>query len=269
MNPLRFRTIWISDVHLGLRACKAEFLLDFLRHTTSDYLYLVGDIIDLWALRGSWQWPQLHGDVVQTVLEKARQGTRVVYIPGNHDELFRDYVGLSFGGVRIHGEAIHVTADGRRSLVLHGDEFDCVVKHNKAVALIGSGAYEVLLSANRWVNLVRRRFGLPYWSLAAYLKHKVKNAVNFISNFEHALTHEAIKRGLDGLVCGHIHKGAIETMNGILYCNDGDWVESCTALVEDASGEIRLLHWADESVWLLAETQDPSIAERPGLAPVP
>ena len=162
-----------------------------------------------------------------------------------------------------------MTADGRRLLVLHGDEFDCVVKHNKAVALIGSGAYEVLLSANRWVNLVRRRFGLPYWSLAAYLKHKVKNAVNFISNFEHALTHEAIKRGLDGLVCGHIHKGAIETMNGILYCNDGDWVESCTALVEDASGEIRLLHWADESVWLLAETQDPSIAERPGLAPVP
>jgi UDP-2,3-diacylglucosamine pyrophosphatase LpxH len=259
MNKLRFRSIWISDVHLGTRACKAEYLLDFLNHTESDQLYLVGDIIDHWNMRNGWYWPQSHNAVVRKVLGKAQNGTEVVYVPGNHDELFRDYVGFPFGGVSIMSEAIHETADGRRFLILHGDEFDSVVKHNRWLAMIGCGAYDVLLAANRYVNYFRRKFGFPYWSLSAYLKHKVKNAVNYISNFEKAVAHEAAKREVDGLICGHIHKAAIEDMNGVLYCNDGDWVESCTALVERMDGTLAIIHWADESMQLLEERVDESI----------
>jgi UDP-2,3-diacylglucosamine pyrophosphatase LpxH len=253
MNPLRFRSIWISDVHLGIRACKAEFLLDFLKQTESKYLYLVGDMIDFWSMRTLWYWPQLHNNVIQAILAKAATGTKVIYVPGNHDELFRDYLGKTFSGVRICDEAVHKTADGRKLLVIHGDQFDSVVKHSKWLAMLGSGAYEFLLLANRGFNYFRRKLGFPYWSLAAYLKHKVKNAVIFISNFEQALVHEARRRKLDGVVCGHIHKATIEDCDGILYCNDGDWVESCTALVEDADGALSLIRWAEESVFLLKE----------------
>lgn len=267
MQPLQFRSIWISDTHLGTRTCKAEYLLDFLRHTESKNLYLIGDIIDFWSLKNGWHWPKLHNQVIQTIMEKAAKNTEVVYVPGNHDEWFRDYLGLIFGGVRITADPVHATADGRRFLVIHGDEFDSIVKHSRWLAVLGSGAYDFLLYANRWVNYFRRKLGFPYWSLAAYLKHKVKNAVNYISNFEQALAHEARKRGVDGVICGHIHRATIENMDGILYCNDGDWVESCTALVERHDGSLAILHWADESVFFLDEND--ISASRPAPAPVP
>lgn len=256
MKPLQFRTIWISDVHLGTKSCKAQYLLDFLRHTESRHLYLAGDVIDFWNLRNGWYWPSHHNHVIQMIMEKASKGTRVVYVPGNHDEVFREHVGRLFGGVQVAADVVHNTADGRRLLVLHGDEFDAVVKHSKLLAVVGSGIYEILLNLNRYVNFFRRRFGFGYWSLAAYLKHKTKSAVNFISSFERALVNEARRRGVDGIVCGHIHKATIEHYGNILYCNDGDWVESCTALVEHEDGSLAVVHWADESVYLLEENQN-------------
>jgi len=255
MKRLKFRTIWISDIHLGCRACKAGYLLDFLDHTESEHLYLVGDIIDLWNMKNGWYWPPTHNNVVRKILGKAKFGTKVVYVPGNHDELFRDYVDMPFGDVSIRSEVVHETADGRTFLVLHGDEFDSVVKHNRWLAVFGSGAYDLLIDANRGVNFVRRRLGFPYWSLAAYLKNKVKNAVDYISNFEQAVVHEARRRGVHGIICGHIHKAAIDDYNGVLYCNDGDWVESCTALVEHLDGSLAIIRWADDSVFLLEEGQ--------------
>jgi len=240
---LRFRTIWISDIHLGTRGCKAEFLLDFLRHTESDYLYLVGDIIDIWRLKRSWYWTEAHNEVVQAILRKARRGTRVYFIPGNHDEKFRDFGPHRFGRVAVVEETVHVTADGRRLLVLHGDRFDAVVRHAKWLAIVGDHAYNGMLIANRWFNLLRRRLGFPYWSLSSFLKHKVKDAVEYISRFEGAVVEEARRRQLDGVVCGHIHSPAIRDFNGVLYCNDGDWVESCTALTEDADGALRIIDW--------------------------
>jgi len=239
----RFRSIWISDIHLGTRGCNAEMLLDFLRRTESDYLYLVGDVVDIWRMRRSWYWRQAHNDVVQKLLRKARKGTRVIYVPGNHDESFRDFVRHRFGRVVVLNEATHVTADGRRFLVLHGDQFDGVVKYAKWLAFVGDSAYNLALSFNTWFNLVRRRLGFSYWSLSAYLKHKVKNAVEFISNFETAVVAEARRRGADGVICGHIHTADIRTIDGIVYCNDGDWVESCTALVEHMDGRLEILRW--------------------------
>jgi UDP-2,3-diacylglucosamine pyrophosphatase LpxH len=239
----RYRSIWISDVHLGTRGCKAELLLDFLRHNDSEYLYLVGDIVDCWRLRRSWYWAQSHNDVVQKVLRKARKGTRVYYVPGNHDEPFRDYVELQFGGITVLSEAVHEMADGRRFLILHGDAFDGVVRYAKWLALLGDRAYGALLAANHWYNRARQMLGYDYWSLSAYLKHKVKNAVDYISNFEHAVAEEATRRGVDGVICGHIHKAEIRRIGDILYCNDGDWVESCTALVEHRDGRLEILDW--------------------------
>lgn len=246
LSPLRYRTIWISDVHLGFKGCQADYLLDFLRSTECETLYLVGDIIDLWQMRSGIYWPQEHNNVIRTILGKAKHGTRVVYVPGNHDDLLREYDGMSFGNVTIQREVIHTTADGRRLLVLHGDEFDSVVKCSKLLAIAGSHAYDWLLRVNRLVNWWRTRRGKPYWSLAAYLKHKVKNAVNYISNFENAVTAAAKHHRVDGLVCGHIHRAEITTIDGITYMNDGDWVESCTALVERFDGSLHLLHWADQ-----------------------
>jgi UDP-2,3-diacylglucosamine pyrophosphatase LpxH len=242
--PRHYRTIWISDLHLGTRGAKAEFLLDFLRHTESEYLYLVGDIVDGWRLRRSWYWAQSHNDVIQKVLRKARKGTRVYYIPGNHDEWLRDYTQLQLGGVQLLDEVVHVTADGRRLLVLHGDAFDGVVRYAKWLALLGDWAYTAALHLNHYFNLVRRRFGYPYWSLSAYLKGRVKNAVEFVSNFADAIAAEARQRGVDGIVCGHIHQAEMRDIGGVLYCNDGDWVESCTALVEHFDGHLEILHWA-------------------------
>ncbi|GAB6054493.1 UDP-2,3-diacylglucosamine diphosphatase [Magnetospira thiophila] len=242
-SKLHYRTIWISDIHLGTRGCKAEFLLDFLRHTESDYLYLVGDIIDNWRLSRKWEWQQSHNDVIQKILRKARKGTKVYYIPGNHDESFRDFARHRFGNVAIQTEIIHTAADKKRYLVLHGDQFDAVVKYAKWLALIGDWAYEFLLEANHWLNVVRRKLGFRYWSLSAFLKHKVKNAVEYISRYEEAVVGEARRRGVDGVVCGHIHATALFDMGGILYANDGDWVESCTALVEHPDGRLEVLDW--------------------------
>ncbi|MGZ5034494.1 MAG: UDP-2,3-diacylglucosamine diphosphatase [Usitatibacter sp.] len=240
---LRFRTIFISDVHLGTPGCQARHLLDFLRHTESRELYLVGDIIDGWQLKRRWYWHQSHNDVIQKVLRKARKGTRVTYVAGNHDEAMRHFLGLAFGGIDIRDEAIHVTADGKRLLVIHGDLFDAVVQGAKWLAHVGDWSYMLTLKLNRWFNHWRARLGLPYWSLAQFLKHRVKNAVSYIGKFEEALAHEARRRGFDGVVCGHIHKAEIRDVGGILYCNDGDWVESLTALVELDNGDLRIIDW--------------------------
>ncbi len=241
--PLAFRTIWISDFHLGTRRAQAELLLDFLRLTRSDTLYLVGDIFDNWALKKSWMWHQLHNDVVQKLLRKARKGTRVIYIPGNHDESFRDFAGQHFGRVSVLQDAIHTMADGRRYLVLHGDEFDGIVQHARWLSLLGDQAYEVALSINQVMNRWRRRLGMPYWSLSAALKRKVKRAVQYIASFETVVVHEARKRGVSGVICGHIHTPQMRMIDGIHYCNDGDWVESCSALVEHLDGRLEIIDW--------------------------
>ena len=239
----RHRAIWISDVHLGTAGCKADFLLDFLKWNESDTLYLVGDIIDGWQLKKGWTWSQSHNDVVQKILRKARKGTRVIYVPGNHDEFARGYVEHAFGGIEVVYEAVHVTADGRRLLVTHGDLFDGVIRHAKWLAHLGDTLYTLVLALNHWFNRVRARLGFGYWSLSQYLKHKVKNAVGFIADYEHALINEARRRGFDGVVCGHIHKAEIRMIDGLLYCNDGDWVESLTALVEDHAGRLAIVEW--------------------------
>jgi UDP-2,3-diacylglucosamine pyrophosphatase LpxH len=256
--PRWYRAIWISDLHLGTRGCKAGFLLDFLRHTESEYLYLVGDIVDGWRLRRSWYWAQSHNDVVQKVLRKARKGTRVFYVPGNHDEWLRDYTELQLGDVMLVREAVHVTADGRRLLVIHGDAFDGIVRCARWLALLGDRAYEFTLKLNHVFNLARRRLGYPYWSLSAYLKFRVKNAVQFVSDYADAVAGEARKRGVDGIVCGHIHHAEIRDIGGVLYCNDGDWVESCTALVEHWDGRLEILRWIDERALDPMEPADPT-----------
>ena len=241
----RYRTIWISDIHLGTRGCKADYLLDFLRSTESDHLYLVGDIVDGWQLKRSWYWPQSHDQVVQTLLRKARKGTQVVYLPGNHDEVFRDYIGVHFAGIEVKRDAVHTTADGRRLLVFHGDHLDNIVRYARWIAVLGDISYELALGLNTVFNRIRRRLGQPYWSLSAYLKHKVKNAVKFVDDYELAVANEALRRGADGVVCGHIHHAEIRQVGRVIYCNDGDWVESCSALVEHEDGRLELLHWAE------------------------
>jgi len=242
-KPLRFRTIWISDVHLGTSGCQAARLLEFLKATESDVLYLVGDIVDGWQLKRRWYWHQTHNDVVQLVLKKAKKGTKVIFVPGNHDEAIRQFIGLDFGGIKIRDELIHTCANGKRMLVLHGDRFDGVIACAKWLAYVGDSLYTMILKFNQYYNAWRARSGLPYWSLSQYLKLKVKNAVSYITSFETALAEEAKKQGVDGIICGHIHKAEIREIDGVLYCNDGDWVESLSALVEEADGELRLTDW--------------------------
>ena len=239
----RFRTIFISDIHLGTPGCQALALMDFLRTHPSDTLYLVGDIIDGWQLRRRWYWPQAHNDVVQKLLRRVRKGCRVIYVPGNHDEFARDFIGHHFGGIEVVQEAVHVTADGRSLWIIHGDYFDAVVQCAKWLAYLGDNLYEFTLRMNRHLNSLRGRLGLPYWSLSAYLKQKVKTALNYVTDFEEAVANEAKKRGHDGGLCGHIHRAEMRMINGVLYCNDGDWVESRTALVEHYDGRLEILHW--------------------------
>ena len=243
----RYRTVFLSDTHLGTKGCRSDFLVDFLRRVECDRLYLVGDIVDGWRLRKSWYWDSHHDEAVRLVLKAARQGTEVTYIPGNHDEALRDWLGLEIAGIRVVNETVHVGADGRRFLVIHGDQFDGVIRYAKLLAHLGDGAYEVALTANRWFNAARRRFGYPYWSLSQWLKRQVKEAVKAIDRFEEALAQEARRRGLDGVVCGHIHHAEMRVVQGVLYMNDGDWVESCTALVEHADGRFELVDWAREN----------------------
>ncbi|HMP90084.1 MAG TPA: UDP-2,3-diacylglucosamine diphosphatase [Kiritimatiellia bacterium] len=246
--PTHYRTIWLSDIHLGTKGCQADRLLDFLRCHESDQLYLVGDIVDGWQLKKSWQWNQLHNDVIQKLLRKARKGTHVTYIPGNHDAFARDYIHMHFGGVFVEKDTVHITADGRKILVMHGDEFDGIVRYNKWLSNLGSSAYNFSIQLNRWFNRARKWFGLPYWSLSAYLKSKVKNAVQFVANFEHAVVEEARRRNVSGVICGHIHRAEIRDIDGILYCNDGDWVESCTALVEHYDGKLEIVTWLHDPI---------------------
>ncbi len=249
---LRYRTVWISDLHLGTPGCQAVALLDFLKRVECDTLYLVGDIVDGWQLRRIWYWPQSHNDVVQKILRKARKGTRVVFVPGNHDEFARKYVEHNFGGVDVVSEAVHVTADGRKLWVTHGDLFDGVIQNAKWLAYAGDFAYEFTLKLNRWFNRARARLGLPYWSLSKYLKLKVKRAVSYVSDFEVAVARDARKRGLQGVVCGHIHHAEIRDIDGVLYCNDGDWVESLTALVEHDDGRLEIADWSTQRAFSAA-----------------
>ncbi len=243
LQGLRVRTAFISDVHLGFRGCSAELLLEFLHHVEMDTLFLVGDIVDVWSMKKSMYWPQSHNNVLRTILGKSKRGTRVIFVPGNHDEVFREFDGAVFGNLEIHREYLHRAADGRRMLVLHGDQFDSVVKCSPWLAKLGSSLYDVLLGVNPIVNRVRRAFNLPHWSLSSYLKHKAKSAVQYIGSFEEAVAQAARKAGVDAVVCGHIHRAEIRDIDGVLYCNDGDWVESCTSLIEDMNGQLRLINW--------------------------
>jgi UDP-2,3-diacylglucosamine pyrophosphatase LpxH len=253
LTPTHYRSVFISDIHLGTRGCQAELLLDFLRHMTCDSLYLIGDIVDGWKMKRGWHWPQTHNDVVQKILRMARKGAVVTYIPGNHDDRVRDFCGVHFGGVTVARDALHQTADGRRFLVVHGDEFDAVVRHAAWLGFAGDIAYRGLLALNTLFNRLWRRCGFGYWSLSAYLKSKVKNALQFIDNFEVAVAEEAHRRHVDGVICGHIHKAEMRMIGGILYINDGDWVESCTAVVEHDDGRLEILRWAALRSWSMID----------------
>jgi UDP-2,3-diacylglucosamine pyrophosphatase LpxH len=253
LQPRRVRTLFISDVHLGTKGCQADLLLDFLRVHDADTIYLVGDIVDGWRLQQSWYWPQKHNDVVQKLLRKGRAGARMIYIPGNHDEFLRDYYGSHFGGIEVAETAIHEAVDGTRYLVIHGDIFDMVVRHARWLALLGDWAYVTALTINTYINMIRRRLGLRYWSLSAWAKLKVKNAVNFIGEFEDALSGEALRQGAQGVICGHIHHAAMRDMpSGIRYVNTGDWVESCTAVAENYDGTFEIIRW-NRSLRLIQE----------------
>jgi len=243
----KVRTLFISDVHLGTRGCQATALLSFLKAHEAEQIYLIGDIIDGWRLKASWHWPQAHNDVVQKLLRQARKGVRLVYVPGNHDEFLRDYAGSKFGGVEVVEEAIHVTADGRRILILHGDKFDDVVRNMKWLAHLGDAAYDFTIYLNRQISVIRRRMGLPYWSFSSYAKLKVKQAVAFISAFEEAVALDAVRHNVSGVMCGHIHQPAIRRLGDIDYYNTGDWVESCSAIIETMNGALELVHWAPEA----------------------
>ena len=239
----RYRTLFISDVHLGSKAAKTDFLLDFLRFHDADTIILVGDIVDGWRLKRTWYWPQPCNDVVQKLLRKARKGTRIIYIPGNHDEFMSDFPGIHFGGIEVANRHIHEAGDGRRYLVLHGDEFDVVVRNARVLAYLGDWAYDTAIAINVVLSAVRRRLGLPYWSFSAWAKLQVKHAVNFIGEFQKVVAEEARRSGVDGVICGHIHHAVIDQMDDISYINTGDWVESCTAIAEHRDGTMELITW--------------------------
>ncbi len=248
-NPAvrRFRTLFISDLHLGARGCQADRILDFLRHHEADTIYLVGDIVDGWALKSSWFWPQSHNDVVQKLLRQGRKGTRIIYLPGNHDEFLRGYYGTHFGGIEVAENAIHVGADAKRYFVVHGDHFDLIVTQARWLALLGDKAYDLAITVNRVFNAFRRMFGFGYWSLSQWAKLKVKNAVAYIGQYERALAEEARRREVHGIICGHIHHAAIHDDFGITYVNCGDWVESCTAIAEHQDGRLEIIQWTADN----------------------
>ncbi|MFC3073371.1 UDP-2,3-diacylglucosamine diphosphatase [Shinella pollutisoli] len=251
-QPRHFRSLFISDLHLGTKGAQADALLEFLKVHDADTIYLVGDIVDGWRLRSSWYWPQAHNDVVQKLLRKARKGARIVYIPGNHDEFLREFCGIHFGDIEVCDSTVHEAADGRRYLVIHGDAFDMVVRHARWLAFLGDWAYEIALALSTRINIVRRKLGFTYWSLSAWAKARVKNAVNYIGSFEETLAAEAERHGVDGVICGHIHTAAIRDFGGFTYINTGDWVESCTAVVEHEDGRMELIDWPAYSAVLNA-----------------
>ena len=246
LHPHRYRTIWISDTHLGSKECRGEYLLNFINSIECEHLYLLGDIIDIWSYKKNKYWPQIHTDIIRSILDKARNGTRVSYIPGNHDELIKDYTGSMFGDVEILDRHIHETADGKKLLLLHGDEFDHLIQYSKLLCKLGDWSYSGLLKINQIVNFARRRMGIPYWSFSSYLKKRVKSAREHIERFECIVTAEAKHHMVDGVVCGHIHHAELRMRDDILYCNDGDWVESCTAMVEHHDGKLEIIHWTEQ-----------------------
>ncbi len=255
-SKTRHRAVWISDVHLGTRGCKADFLLDFLKSIETEQLYLVGDIIDMWKARSGWFWNDTQNKVLRRILKMANKGTHVWFVPGNHDEYFRDFVGMRFGDVQVVERIDHVTADGRKLLVMHGDQFDAIVCNHRWLAMLGGRVYDWTIVLNNWVNAIRRRLGMPYWSLSQYLKLKAKSATKMIGTFEQVVADYARSHGYDGVVCGHIHKAEIRSVDGVLYCNDGDWVESCTALVEDADGWLEIVEWTDRKGSVVREERE-------------
>lgn len=242
---LKYRTIFISDFHLGSKGCQSSMLLDFLRNTRSDYLYLVGDIIDGWRLKNKWFWPQEHNDVVQKILRKARHGTKVYYVSGNHDELVRKFVPINLGEVNIVNEVIHITADNKKLLILHGDKFDAIIRVAPWLAHLGDYAYDFALWINVTLNKIRKTLGYKYWSLSKFLKLKVKKAVSYINRYEEVVANYAYKKNMDGVVCGHIHHASDKIIGDVHYYNDGDWVENCSALVEHFDGKLELIYWKD------------------------
>ncbi len=244
----RCRSIWISDVHLGWSPSEAECLLDFLKHHEAEHWYLVGDMVDGWMLKRNWHWPQAHNDVVQKLLRKVRKGAQVIYIPGNHDAFAREFVPIQLGGITVMLEAFHTTADGRKLWILHGDEYDSVVHYAPWLAVLGNQGYDVMIYIGRILSHLRRWMGLREWSLSAYVKHRVKNIVKFMTDYEQALAREARRRGANGVICGHIHKAEIRAFDDIMYYNTGDWVESCTALVEDDDGRMEIVTWKNRAL---------------------
>ena len=238
-----FNTVWLSDVHLGSRDCRITLFLDFLRRTRCETLYLVGDIIDLESLRRSFYWPESHSEALRLLLKKSQEGTRIVYVPGNHDEDLRALVGVRFGNIEVHLRTVHTTKAGRRLLVLHGDEFDAVLKCSALKVVFASAAYRTLLVLNRLVHWIHELSRRPYWSLAQHVKSRIGDAVRYVEQFQRASLRAAADGGFDGVVCGHIHQANLIESDGLLYCHDGDWVESCTAIVEDSQGELRLVSW--------------------------
>lgn len=257
-----YRSIFLSDIHLGTKGCQAEQLTAFLKQHSCDQLYLVGDIIDGWRLKSSGiYWPQEHSNVLRRFLTMAKRDTEVIYVTGNHDEFLRRYSDLHLGNIRLVDRAEHETADGKKLLVIHGDEFDVITRYHTWIAFLGEAGYRFLLRLNRVVNAVRQRIGYGYWSLSAYVKFKVKKAVNFISEFEQAIAHQCRNNGYDGAVCGHIHHAEISDYDGIRYMNCGDWVESCTALVEDSNGHFSIIRWADRELVQEQCAKHPELAE--------
>ena len=264
----RVRALFLSDLHLGTRSFQADRLLDLLKHVEADVIYLVGDIVDFWKVKRGPHWPQSHNDVVQKLLRKVRKGTRLVLVPGNHDEVLRDYAGMHFGGIEIHESTVHITGRGRRYMVMHGDEFDVVVRNAKWIALLGDKGYEFALWLNGPLNWVRRHLGFGYWSLSGYLKLRVKKAVAFIGAFEEAVASEARRRRVNGIICGHIHHAADRNFRDVHYLNCGDWVESCTAITETMDGLLRVIHWAEPTVPLLEDKRAPVMVGATGIEPV-
>jgi len=244
-EPIHYRSIWISDIHLGTKHCQAEALLEFLKQTESDHLYIVGDFIDGWELKNAWHWTNANNTLIQKLLRKNRKDTQITYITGNHDEFVEEFIGVQFGSVRLATEAFHRTADGRQFLVIHGHQFDGLTHLNRVLERIGSRLYQWILNVNFWLNRIRRRLGFGYWSLASYLKFKAKSAVKFVTDYETAMVQMAKLKEVEGIICGHIHRPEIKEIDGVRYLNCGDWVENCTALVEDFTGNIKLIHFHD------------------------
>ncbi len=272
-EPRRFRTVFLSDLHLGNHWCRARDLAQFLSLFSCETLYLVGDIVDGWKLRQRSRWPQSHNKVVRKLLKISRD-TRICYITGNHDDFLDEFDGYHFGNIEICRQALHRTADGRRFSVLHGDEFDTVVKYHRWVARLGDLAYDAAMGVNAGLNALRSWIGMEYWSLSDYLKHKVKDMVSVLSDFESAVLKETTRAGTSGIICGHIHHPALRSLRSITYANCGDWVESCSALVEHLDGQLEILRWRDWSATLAlgrpsegdmppGEEEDPAVATFP------